>query len=324
VNSPVNPAIESVELSSPLRIQPLTTGSPRYIGVSRLTEADTPVAALKIEADIISTGNDFISPSNDLSNATMSNGHGAIASGVPVQLIFWGAGWNLPTTSPSAGQIVTAVQSILAGPFMSGLVQYGVDRSPYRGAIIVSAPAPALLPHTFSQSDVEGLVNTLIGDGRFPEPDEDGGRIIYMVIMPPNSNYEGDASIVGAHGVFSSGSITDVDHAWFAWIGNHNIDIMTRTVGHELAETCTDPEGDGWTVDGQPDGLNEIGDICNKSFQKLNGVMLEAYWSKVDGACLLPTAYSVKRFMLSKGLDPVEGLRSHVLSGGSVRRLMGI
>jgi hypothetical protein len=241
-----------------------------------------------------------------------------------VQLLFWGSVWNLASTSPSAGEIATAVQSILAGPFMSGLVQYGIDRSPFRGALVVTLPAPPFQPHTFSDSDVEGMVGTLIDDGVFPEPDEDGGRIMYVVIMPPGTQYEGDPAVGGAHWYFSSGSVVDVDHAWYAWVGNHDIDSMTKVFGHELVEMCTDPEGDGWTVDGQPDGLNEIGDICNKSFNPLNGVLLENYWSQVDAACILPTAYSLKRFMRSKGFDLGKGVRPHVPPNGSVRAVMGI
>src|SRR4051794_39012116 len=63
-------------------------------------------------------GGDFTSPSNDLSVPSMSNDGGAIATGVPVQLIFWGDAWNQPSTSPSAAELTAAVKSVLAGPFM--------------------------------------------------------------------------------------------------------------------------------------------------------------------------------------------------------------
>jgi hypothetical protein len=254
----------------------------------------------------------------------MSFDKGAIATGAPVQLIFWGSDWNLPSTSPTVNEVVTAVQNVLAGPFMSGLVQYGIDRSPFRGAIIVTSPPPAFLPNNFDEGDVEDIVNKLINNGTFPEPDEPGGRNIYFVMMPPNTKFKGDDGDIGAHSHFSSGSPIDVDTAWCVWVGHNDIDTMTKAFGHELAETCTDPEGDGWTVDGQPDGLNEIGDICNSRFNTLNGITLEAYWSRVDGACLLPGAYSLKRFMRSKGFDLGAGVRSHVSSNGTVRTMMGI
>ena len=58
----------------------------------------------------------------------VSNGGGAIGTGLPVQLIFWGNAWNQAATSPSAGAVVSAVQNILRGPWMSGLRQYGIGR----------------------------------------------------------------------------------------------------------------------------------------------------------------------------------------------------
>lgn len=271
-------------------------------------------------------GFDFTFPNNPGTNTALSFGGGAIATGAPVQLIFWGSAWNQPTTSPSANDIINAVQNILAGPFMSGLLQYGINRSPYRGAIIVTSPEPPFIPDTFldRDSNIEDIVNALINNGTFPEPDEDNGRNIYFVIMPPNTKYNSNRNIGGAHFYFSSGSLIDVDNVWCAWIGNGSIEQMTKVFGHELVETCTDPEDDGWTVDGEPDGLNEIGDICNMSVNKVNGVTLEAYWSKLDNACILPTEFSVKRFMLSKGFDPQGGIKAHVPANGSVKTMMGL
>ena len=101
--------------------------------------------------------------------------------------------------------------------------------------------------------------------------------------------------------IFSSGSVIDVDNAWYAWIGNAVLSTMTRAFGHELAETCTDPEGDGWTIDGAPTNLSEIGDICNKNVGRVNGVTVEPYWSIFDNACILPTSFSVRRALASAG-----------------------
>ncbi len=81
---------------------------------------------------------------------------------------------------------------------MSGLRQYGINRSPFRGAIVVTSPEPPFIPKTFSDvnGDIDGLVNTLINDGKFPEPDEDGGRNIYCVVMPPNTKYNGPPNVL--------------------------------------------------------------------------------------------------------------------------------
>jgi hypothetical protein len=45
----------------------------------------------------------------------------------------------------------------------------------------------------------------------------------------------------------------------------------------------------------------EIGDLCNAVDGPLNGVSVESYWSMYDGACLIPTAWSVRRTLAGAG-----------------------
>jgi hypothetical protein len=291
--------LKQVALLSPLK-PTLRSSDKAPVGVALLP--DDPII---IKSQNLLAPRDFIFPNNPGTSTSLSFHNGAIATGAPVQLIFWGAAWNQPATSPSTGNIVNAVQSLLAGPFLSGLRQYGIRPTPFRGAIVVTSPNPPTLPSKFSDvdGDIEGLVNTLINNGTFPEPDEGGGRNIYCVFMPPNTAFNGPAGVIGAHSRFNSGSVIDVDNAWYAWIGNGPLATMTRAFGHELVETCTDPEGDGWTIDGAPAALNEIGDICNSNsnLRILNGVTVEPYWSKFDGACIIPTSVSVRRTLASAG-----------------------
>jgi hypothetical protein len=285
-------------LSFPFKAPHRLTGAEAPVGVALL-----PDDQVEIRSQNSPVGLDFNFPNNPGTSTSLSFHNGAIATGAPVQLIFWGSLWNQPSTSPSTGDIINAVQNLLAGPFLSGLRQYGIDRSPFRGAIVVTSPEPPALPNTFSDAggDIEDLVNALINDGHFPEPDEDGGRNIYCVVMPPNTKYNGPDGVIGAHSHFSSGSIIDVDNACYAWIGNAALATMTKAFGHELGETCTDPEGDGWTIDEAPPTQNEIGDICNLNFGTVNGVTVEPYWSIFDKACILPTSFSVRRALASAG-----------------------
>jgi hypothetical protein len=226
---------------------------------------------------------------------SVSNGGGAIATGLPVQLIFWGNAWSQPATTPSAGAVVAAVQNILRGPWMAGLRQYGIRRSSFGGATVVTTPGP---PGTYQDSDVEDLIWALIDDDKFPEPDDPGGRNLYMVFMPPGTTY-GPGGIFGKHLDATDFDLPfDTDHAWVGFIcTNPALSRLTSTFCHELAEMCTDPESDAWTVTGN----QEIGDVCNLIDQVLNGVTVEAYWSAEDNACLIPTAYSVRRALKWSG-----------------------
>lgn len=229
---------------------------------------------------------------------TLTNNGGAIGTADPVQLIFWGSAWNQPATTPSAASIVAAVQTILAGPYLSGLRQYGVKRCPFGGSIVVTLPSP---PTTFNDGDVQDLIWALIDDNRFPEPDDPGGRNLYAVFMPPGTTY-GPGGARGAHSVATDYDFPfDVDHAWVAWIGNSTLGQITSTFCHELVEMCTDPESDAWTINGQPPGLNEIGDACNLVDQVVNGITFESYWSVFDNACLIPTSWSVRRTLAGAG-----------------------
>jgi hypothetical protein len=165
-------------------------------------------------------------------------------------------------------------------------------------------------PATFVDDDVMTLVWSLIDAGSFPEPDEPGGRNIYAVFMPPGTTY-GPGGIRGKHFVASDFDFpTDVDNAWVALILTNTLDQITSTFCHELAETCTDPESDAWVVTGN----QEIGDVCNFVDQTIDGITYESYWSAADNACLLPTAYSLRRALQWSG---------HRLNGNGLTSLQG-
>jgi len=233
----------------------------------------------------------------------VSSHGGAIATGTPLQLLFWGQDWQ-SRIDPNTGGLLSdtftaAVRSILASAWMSGLVQYGVRRSALGSSRIVPTDPP-FLPHTFDNGDVENLIQSLIDSGQFPEPDEPGGRNLYVVFMPRNTKHPdvNGIQISGEHSSFNTGSAIDVDRAWYAFICDKDFDEMIRAFSHELVEMCTDPEDDGWKVDDGGTGCDEIGDLCNNRTAPVNGVNnVEAYWSNREGTCIIPTVWSVRRVL---------------------------
>src|SRR5689334_21451855 len=86
---------------------------------------------------------------------TIENRGGATGTGIPVQVIFWGSAWNLPSTSPSAAAILSAAQSIVGGPWFSGLRQYGVRRCTFGGSMTVTNPGP---PASYQDDDIKTLI----------------------------------------------------------------------------------------------------------------------------------------------------------------------
>jgi hypothetical protein len=286
----------------------ISTGNPRKTRTFRPYPGGIvaePAAGLVIGATPAVQNADQVFPPIVPGPITIENRGGAIGTGLPVQLIFWGSAWNLPSTNPGLGAIAGAVQSILSGPWFSGLRQYGIRRCNFGGSMVVTNPGP---PATYQDDDVQSLIWALIDDNKFPEPDEPGGRNLYMVFMPPGTTY-GPGGIRGKHLVASDTDLpADIDHAWVGLIvASTSLGAITSAFSHELAEMCTDPESDAWVVNGN----QEIGDVCNILDGQLNGVNVESYWSAADHACLIPTAYSVRRMLLWSGRSlGTKGLRS--------------
>lgn len=313
------------------RPDPLQPGSPKAGRIARISGHPIGIA-VHAQPTWISTkasGADLVFPgvvAPCVSTLVTDHG-GAIGTADPVELIFWGPTWQSLPDPSNLGQLLfntftSAVQSILAGPWISGLRQYGIRRCSFGGARILLSSSPALLPNTISEQNVQDAVQSLIDDGKFPEPDQSGGRNLYFVVLPPNTQMTPTGNR-GAHSSFNSGSIIDVDNTWYAWIGSQPISGMTSTFCHELAEMCTNPEGDAWFIDGGGSKCSEIGDLCNAVDGPLNGVNVELYWSIYDGSCIIPTAWSVRRTLAGAGITlGGKGLRSLQDPNPSINQLI--
>ena len=230
----------------------------------------------------------FTSPPNPgVTDTSVAYHGGATAPGVPVQIIFWGNTWTAEPSATLQWQLIDAAMNLIDGPYYSALGQYGVSGPSFRGAVTVISPNP---PASFDDGTIGDLVWNCIDANIFPEPDHSGGRNYYCVMMPPGTSY-GPGGALGAHSHPTDYDFPfDFDTAWVAWVGNSDLNTMTRAFAHELAETCTDPEGDAWYVD---NGGNEIGDLCNTSQGWVNGVYVEGYWAKNTGACVIPQCAEV-------------------------------
>ena len=292
-----------------LRMPPETGGSPRRVGIVAEGEQSLPRVTGAAPADIT------FPPSGNCPSTAVTPHGGAIGTADPVQLIFWGSVWQT-SLAQFRQQFTGAAQSILAGPYMSALRQYGVKRCSFGGSLIILSPPPPFLPSTFTDATVQGVVQSLIDQGTFPEPDDPGGRNLYFIIMPPNTQWQPPpgfppGNYTGAHSALESGSGIDPDYAWLAWIGNQALSGMTAAFSHELVEMCTDPEPfTGWYINGAAPPCSEIGDICNNPFL-LNNVSVASYWSIFDNTCLIPTAWSLRRTLAGAGIKlSGRGLRS--------------
>jgi hypothetical protein len=218
---------------------------------------------------------------------------GAIATRVPVQLLFWGDFWTAGDGTLQEQEIREGVIELLAGPYCSALDQYGIAPPVFGGSRIVTRPVPPT-DDPVRGSVVGPMVEALIDAGIFPDPDDPGGRNAYMVMLPPGVRTvdEGD----GAHADFDTfDGPFDMELIWIAWC-HHDPDSaeMLGVFSHELIELVTDPDpGGGWFDDTLEHREGELSDLCEVDplWQTafVGNVKVAAYWSMRDQACVIPT-----------------------------------
>jgi hypothetical protein len=237
---------------------------------------------------------------------TVSTDNGTILYWAQLRLIFWGKEWASPSAPVKMGDVVADVQSIVAGPYLLGLEQYGVSRVWVDRVIDLSDEDPPNNPFDkggITRGDHEDLVARLIDNGTVPEPEDDNWTV-YVVFLP--STVAGHplglpADTIGEHTKFLDIDWDDLSDAdvYVAWVGNDGTrGTISSTFSHELAESVTDPDGEGWQVDPSSDfNWHEICDVCASTYS-LNGVLVSSYWSQSMNACVVPDQ-SFTRFQVT-------------------------
>ena len=226
-----------------------------------------------------------------VAEVSFADNGGRILESVKVELVFWGSAWTR-AVSPSSADVGGAVATVLSGPYTSALGQYrGIRPGTLLGSVTVTESDP---PNPFKTDDVANFVHDHIKSGVVPEPDL-SPDLLYCVILPPGVNCV-DSSIIGEHSYslyVDYDPPLDLDVNWFhfAWVTNDGtLPTITTIFSHELVESCTDPEGTGWTARSGPctgAGWCEIGDVCSSTGQ-VGGVTVQSYWSQGDKACVVP------------------------------------
>ncbi|HXA19323.1 MAG TPA: DUF3892 domain-containing protein [Thermoanaerobaculia bacterium] len=233
----------------------------------------------------------FSVPGDPPAGSTAVPVKGSVIPHVSLQILFWGAEWAQPSTTPSTTSVMTAVDQILASQYLFGLEQYGV-----LSAVLAGPGGVAISdepPNPFLDSDIGSFIWRVIGatDNNLPEPTM-GGPNLYMVFLPQGV-LPVNIKNIGEH-TFAHGG--DNENVWFGWIKNDgNLQNIMTTFSHELVEAATDPEGSGFQMT-PPNSTNwnEIGDACQNSVGPLDGVagalQVQAYYSNGNHACIIPSA----------------------------------
>src|SRR5215471_14431656 len=237
--------------------------------------------------------------SPDYTVTSTTDGGGRVLTDVEVILCFWGSAWNSnPPPSPSRAQIETAITGVLTGPFMGGLRQYrGVGQGTMIFSEINASTDPA---NGYKNSDLVAMLKSRIDNAGMPAPLAGHNR--FYAVFPPQGVNNSITKFVGQHQSFTHNGQT----GYYCWVDNNGSFIghnsIIKVFSHELVEACTNPDVDtsnnsilvnGTNADGSSVKNDEIGDTCNGQFATLdmNGITcsVEAYWSKADNLCILPT-----------------------------------
>jgi hypothetical protein len=227
------------------------------------------------------------------SGIVVSDGGGSVLDHVRVHLVFWGTSWS-GASVPSMGDVLTSTQSIVSGPYMDGLAQYrGIQRGVVAGSTLVASAvgnSPASPPAGFTDNDIQNLLSDLVYRSMVPSPSD--SQLLYVVILPPGVSSTQDPAAIGKHSHYTyyAFPLYWANVRW-GWVMNSGtLDSVTETFSHELAESCTDPDaGSGFVVTAGCTGGSsrcEIGDICEGQDERINGVLVQKYFSVRHDQCI--------------------------------------
>ncbi len=191
-----------------------------------------------------------------------------------------------------ATNLVDAVDSIVSGPYLSDLSQYGTAARPISGTAVfddsftIVDPAPPA--GNFTEGNAAAMLIQNMGNDTLPNPSTDP-NLYYYVFTQPGSTLEG---AFGAHGSAVFGGVRfPFGYGENDFAANIQLDRLTSTFSHELVEATSDPfvniaGKNGIQVKTMPgQGNIELSDnFANgagpQNFDyRLNGVLVQSYWS---------------------------------------------
>jgi hypothetical protein len=195
--------------------------------------------------------------------------------------------------------LINSVKSILSGPHLSGLTQYGSDGTANYGTAW-NDPTSLANP---SNGDLQTYVqNSIQNFGTDPGSNDVLHAPIYVVIADPGAVN----NIVGFNHIGPYGSGQENIHMIYASTETINdglpaqgngvsTDLFPETFSHELAETISDPNSTGGQLKlpvqaygNKPPQQVGDGEQEHNYNYRLNGVLVEAYWSYKDNAAIVP------------------------------------
>jgi hypothetical protein len=226
---------------------------------------------------------------------------GPVLPKVTVQPIFWGEVWNNPANQAFANQVVSALRTLIAGPYMRGLIQY---RGISPGSVSDPVPGNSEPVNPITPMALATLVENMLTRGLVADFQQGDGRLFMVFTI--------GIQIAGGNGFHDVGSWNGKVFPC-TWVETGDIAETTERATHELVEACTNPFP--FITHGFVDASGkEIADLCTPQRGLSEGVTACYYWSNKDAACILPA----RTFVVS--VDPDECQIGPVMNETSVLR----
>jgi hypothetical protein len=234
------------------------------------------------------SGNDNQSPANPGESTTPANGSGKVMQDANIHLMFWGEAWLSATNQPTAAAVATALTSLVNGPYLGELAQYGVEHAQIADANVVDFGGQTAAPANFTDTDTTNLIAALINAGLMPAlTNATAYQELFALILPSGPGGAGGGwSFAGHHNFKTNAAGKNIYFLVVTSTGNA-LDAITAGFSHELVEACTDPDFNEIKFSGDG-GENEIADVCENQFGRVNGVNVQKYWSHAESACVVP------------------------------------
>jgi hypothetical protein len=216
-----------------------------------------------------------------------------------VYLLYEGAYWNSTQGKQDQATLTADVRKLLSSPYFSGLSQYtaspqGGVQAAFGGSYVDTTALPA---NYFRGTSWTTLNQRLQNAFNAPNPtilppSQAPATPIYVFVpdpkVSPGVSWTGyNAEPAGRHQVWVSTSIPTGSSG----IG---LDPVTETISHEVAESISNsvqvdvPAEVDWSSqisDGEPEDSSPTGVDYSV---RLNGVLVQAYWSQKDSAFIVP------------------------------------
>jgi hypothetical protein len=219
---------------------------------------------------------------------------GALLSSVEAQGVYLGDLWQTdPILSAQTSYLESYLGSVVSGSYMDALTNAGYNVGRGTSSAGYLNPVALTAGSTVTDASIRDYISAGITGATLAAPDANS---LYVVFVEQNiivsMGGSTSRSFRGYHGAYTGpvgglpvryavvayprGSVNNASVTFLA-----DIDSITKTTSHEIAEAATDPDvqyrTQGWT-----DGGSEIGDINNDRVATLNGFVIQRVIDTTD------------------------------------------